>query len=74
MIPLLSTLENLKLESIISKQITFYFSKVDRNGIFTFDTLKTEQKGSQFLVIPSFLFGRHEEKMATYISNRQMKD
>ena len=74
MIPLLSTLEILKLESIIWKQITFHFSRVDSNGIYTRDTLKTERNGSQFLIIPSFLFERHEEKMATNISNRQRKD
>ena len=69
MIPLLSTQENLQLESIISKQIDFHFSRVDYNGIFTFDTLKTERNCSQFLVIPSFLFERQMGKIATNIAN-----
>ena len=73
MIPLLSALENLQLESIISKQIDFHFSRVNNNAIFTFDTLKTERNFSQFLVIPSFLFERHTGKMATYIANWQIK-
>ena len=74
MITLLYTLQKLKLESITSKEIKFNFSRVDNNGIFTLDTFKTERNRSQFLMIPALLFEHHERKIATNISDWQMKD